>query len=71
MSAEQPWPDSSDRYMLSLFRDHLYHQMSEDRRPWIDVNQIINSLTKLMDASTEKVNYTHFHIFTSAYNEKN
>lgn len=55
MNLEQPWAETGDRYMLTLFRDYLYHQMSEDRRPWIDINQIIHSLNKLLDGSSEKV----------------
>lgn len=54
---DQPWTETSDRYMLTLFRDYLFHQMSEDRRPWMDINQIIHSLTKLMVGSTEKVRF--------------
>ncbi|XKL59696.1 hypothetical protein PGB90_000712 [Kerria lacca] len=57
LSVDQPWTETSDRYMLTLFRDYLFHQMSEDRRPWMDINQIIHSLTKLMVGSTEKVRF--------------
>ncbi|XP_065205050.1 PAN2-PAN3 deadenylation complex subunit PAN3 isoform X2 [Planococcus citri] len=55
VNLEQPWAETGDRYMLTLFRDYLYHQMSEDRRPWIDINQIIHSLNKLLDGSSEKI----------------
>ena len=49
------WSETGDRYLLKLFRDYLFHQVSDDGRPWLDVGHIITTLNKLDVASHEKV----------------
>jgi len=49
------WSETGDRYMLKLFRDYLFHQFSDDGRPWIDLGHIISNLNKLDIGSQEKI----------------
>lgn len=41
--------------MLKLLRDYLFHQVTEDGRPWLDFGHIVSTLNKLEVASPEKV----------------
>lgn len=54
------WSETGDRYMLKLFRDYVFHQVSEDGRPWIDMGHIVQCLNKLDAGAPEKVNFTLF-----------
>ncbi len=45
--------------MLKLFRDYLFHMITEDGRPWLDHAHILQCLNKLDAGTTEKVtNFT-------------
>lgn len=50
-SGDASWSETGDRYMLKLFRDYLFHAVTEDGRPWLDHAHIVQSLNKL-DAGT-------------------
>ncbi|XP_054159365.1 PAN2-PAN3 deadenylation complex subunit Pan3-like [Oppia nitens] len=49
------WSETGDRYLLKLFRDYLFHQFSEDGRPWLDLGHMISNLNKLDVGSPEKI----------------
>ncbi|XP_034658928.1 PAN2-PAN3 deadenylation complex subunit PAN3 isoform X5 [Drosophila subobscura] len=49
------WSETGDRYMLKLFRDYLFHSVTEDGRPWMDHAHIVQSLNKLDAGSIERV----------------
>ncbi|XP_037940284.1 PAN2-PAN3 deadenylation complex subunit PAN3 [Teleopsis dalmanni] len=49
------WSETGDRYMLKLFRDYLFHSVTEDGRPWLDHAHIIQCLNKLDAGSLERV----------------
>ncbi|GAB0094648.1 PAN2-PAN3 deadenylation complex subunit PAN3 [Sergentomyia squamirostris] len=49
------WSETGDRYMLKLFRDYLFHSVSEDGRPWLDHAHIVQCLNKLDAGTMEKV----------------
>jgi len=49
------WAEHGDRYLLKLFRDYVFHQSTEDRRPYIDFGSIMSSLNKLDVGVDEKV----------------
>ncbi|XP_015795746.1 PAN2-PAN3 deadenylation complex subunit pan3 [Tetranychus urticae] len=49
------WSETGDRYLLKLFRDYLFHQVSEDGHPWIDMGHIVSTLNKLDAGSQEKI----------------
>ncbi|XP_046807117.1 PAN2-PAN3 deadenylation complex subunit PAN3 isoform X2 [Lucilia cuprina] len=49
------WSEIGDRYMLKLFRDYLFHSVTEDGRPWLDHAHIVQCLNKLDAGSLERV----------------
>ncbi|XP_067107718.1 PAN2-PAN3 deadenylation complex subunit PAN3 [Osmerus mordax] len=49
------WSETGDRYLLKLFRDHLFHQVTEAGSPWIDLSHIVSCLNKLDAGVPEKI----------------
>lgn len=49
------WSETGDRYLVKLFRDFLFHQVSEDGRPWLDMGHVITHLNRMEQSSPEKV----------------
>ncbi|XP_028816481.1 PAN2-PAN3 deadenylation complex subunit PAN3 isoform X2 [Denticeps clupeoides] len=49
------WSETGDRYLLKLFRDHLFHQVTEAGMPWIDLSHIVACLNKLDAGVPEKI----------------
>lgn len=49
------WSETGDRYMLKLFRDYIFHQFDDERRPWLDLGHVISNLNKLDVGSPEKI----------------
>ncbi|XP_048850573.1 PAN2-PAN3 deadenylation complex subunit pan3-like isoform X2 [Brienomyrus brachyistius] len=49
------WSETGDRYLLKLFRDHLFHQVTEAGTPWIDLSHIVSCLNKLDAGVPEKI----------------
>jgi len=45
------WSETGDRYLLRLFRDYVFHSVTDDGRPWLDMAHIVQCLNKL-DAGT-------------------
>lgn len=54
------WSETGDRYMLKLFRDYVFHQVSEDGRPWLDMAHVVQCLNKLDAGAPEKVSVASF-----------
>uniref|UniRef100_H2ZDN5 Poly(A) specific ribonuclease subunit PAN3 n=1 Tax=Ciona savignyi TaxID=51511 RepID=H2ZDN5_CIOSA len=54
-SLEPTWSETGDRYLLKLFRDHLFHQVTETGAPWVDLAHIVQCLNKLDAGVPEKV----------------
>uniref|UniRef100_A0A4W5JPY3 PAN2-PAN3 deadenylation complex subunit PAN3 n=1 Tax=Hucho hucho TaxID=62062 RepID=A0A4W5JPY3_9TELE len=44
---DRTWSETGDRYLLKLFRDHLFHQVTEAGTPWIDLSHIVSCLNKV------------------------
>ena len=44
------WSETGDRYLLKLFRDHLFHQVTAEGAPWLDLAHIVQSLNKVCGA---------------------
>lgn len=57
------WSETGDRYMLKLFRDFLFHSVTDDGRPWIDQAHIVSCLNKLDSGVNEKVNQHKLQLF--------
>ncbi|CAG9799996.1 unnamed protein product [Chironomus riparius] len=49
------WSETGNRYMLKLFRDYLFHTVTEDGNPWLDMSHIVSTLNKLDAGTMEKV----------------
>lgn len=49
------WSETGDRYMLKLFRDHLFHAVATDGRPWLDQAHLAHCLNQLDGGSSAKV----------------
>ncbi|KAM9712757.1 PAN2-PAN3 deadenylation complex subunit PAN3 isoform 1-T1 [Menidia menidia] len=49
------WSETGDRYLLKLFRDHLFHQVTDTGTPWIDLSHIVSCLNKLDAGVPEKI----------------
>jgi PAB-dependent poly(A)-specific ribonuclease subunit 3 len=41
------WSETGDRYLLKLFRDYVFHQVSESGQPIIDLSHVITCLNKV------------------------
>ncbi|PNF35617.1 PAB-dependent poly(A)-specific ribonuclease subunit PAN3 [Cryptotermes secundus] len=55
LSLDPTWAETGDRYMLKLFRDYVFHQVTEDGRPWLDMSHVVQCLNKLDAGAPEKV----------------
>ncbi|XP_039286752.1 PAN2-PAN3 deadenylation complex subunit PAN3 isoform X2 [Nilaparvata lugens] len=55
LNLDPTWAETGDRYMVKLFRDYLFHQVTEDGRPWLDMSHIVHCLNKLDSGSQEKI----------------
>lgn len=49
------WSETGDKYLLKLFRDYLFHQVSETGSPWIDLAHVVSCLNKLDAGSPERL----------------
>uniref|UniRef100_A0A0N5A8J3 PAN2-PAN3 deadenylation complex subunit PAN3 n=1 Tax=Syphacia muris TaxID=451379 RepID=A0A0N5A8J3_9BILA len=49
------WSETGDRFLLKLFREYLFHQVTENGKPWIDMAHIITCLNKLDAGYPEKI----------------
>jgi PAB-dependent poly(A)-specific ribonuclease subunit 3 len=47
------WAETGDRYILKLFRDYVFHQVSEGGEPVLDLAHVLSCLNKL-DAGTDE-----------------
>ena len=55
------WCETSERYILKLFRNYLFHKMDERGAPWLDLPHIVLSLNKLDSGSLEQLMLTAPH----------
>lgn len=49
------WSETSERYILKLFRDFVFHQVNAEGRPVLDMGHMIACLNKLDAGSQEKI----------------
>ncbi|XP_064482254.1 PAN2-PAN3 deadenylation complex subunit Pan3-like isoform X2 [Ornithodoros turicata] len=52
---DSSWSETGDRYMLKLFRDYLFHQVTKEGKPWIDLAHVVQALNKLDAGVPEKI----------------
>lgn len=55
LNLDGAWAETGDRYMLKLFRDYIFHQVTEEGRPWMDMAHVVQCLNKLDAGVPEKV----------------
>ncbi|KAK0177412.1 hypothetical protein PV328_001468 [Microctonus aethiopoides] len=55
LNMELTWAETGDRYMLKLFRDYVFHQVTADDRPWLDMAHVVSCLNKLDAGSADKI----------------
>ncbi|XP_041986902.1 PAN2-PAN3 deadenylation complex subunit PAN3 isoform X2 [Aricia agestis] len=55
LNMDTSWSETGDRYMLKLFRDYLFHSVTEDGRPWLDQAHLTHCLNQLDGGSNAKV----------------
>eukprot|EP00003_Mantamonas_plastica_P018566 TRINITY_DN3035_c0_g1_i1.p1 TRINITY_DN3035_c0_g1~~TRINITY_DN3035_c0_g1_i1.p1 ORF type:complete len:126 (-),score=46.35 TRINITY_DN3035_c0_g1_i1:150-527(-) len=52
---DDQWSETADRYLLKLFRDFVFHQVSEEGKPVLDLVHVVECLNKLDIGYTEKI----------------
>ena len=40
------WSETGDRYLLKLFRDYIFHQVTETGTAWVDFAHIVATLNR-------------------------
>lgn len=56
--SDPQWSETGDRYLVKLFRDYLFHQVTDQGRPWLDIGHIVSSLNKLDMGLPERIRLT-------------
>ncbi|CAB3401506.1 unnamed protein product [Caenorhabditis bovis] len=54
-NGDENWAETGDRYMLKLFRDYVFHQVTDQGKPWLDMAHIVQCLNKLDAGTSEKI----------------
>ena len=49
------WSETGERYIIKLFRDHVFHQVNENGYPVLDLAHVITCLNKLDAGSDERI----------------
>lgn len=44
---ELRWSETGDRYIISLFRDYVFHQVDETHNPLVNLTHVITCLNKV------------------------
>ncbi|KAF9516648.1 hypothetical protein BS47DRAFT_619910 [Hydnum rufescens UP504] len=52
---ELRWSETGDRYIISLFRDYVFHQVDETQKPVVNITHVIACLNKLDTGSDERI----------------
>lgn len=52
---EAQWSETGDRYLLKLFRDFVFHQVTEEGAPVLEWGHVVEALNKLDAGVPEKV----------------
>jgi PAB-dependent poly(A)-specific ribonuclease subunit 3 len=55
LNLDSQWSETGDRYMLKLFRDYVFHQVTADGKPWLDLAHVVSCLNKLDVGAPDKV----------------
>ncbi|KPI96186.1 PAB-dependent poly(A)-specific ribonuclease subunit 3 [Papilio xuthus] len=55
LNMDPEWSETGGRYMLKLFRDYVFHSVTEDGRPWFDMSHLTYCLNHLDSGTNTKV----------------
>ncbi|XP_043190222.1 PAN2-PAN3 deadenylation complex subunit pan3-like [Amphibalanus amphitrite] len=55
LNLEPSWAETGDRYMLKLFRDYVFHAVTDEGRPFLDMAHVVQCLNKLDAGSSDKI----------------
>ncbi|KAJ0184071.1 hypothetical protein K1T71_000494 [Dendrolimus kikuchii] len=55
LNLDTTWSETGDRYMLKLFRDYLFHSVTEDGTPWLDQAHLTYCLNQLDGGTNTRV----------------
>lgn len=47
------WSEMGDRYLVKLFRDHVFHTVDEHGRPVVSMSHVLTNLNKVIVNSEE------------------
>ncbi|TVY65658.1 PAN2-PAN3 deadenylation complex subunit [Lachnellula suecica] len=70
--SDPAYAETSERYILKMFRDYVFHQVNAEGRPVTDMGHILACLNKLDAGSHEKITLTsrdEQNIFIVSFNE--
>ena len=65
MIGDVQWTETGDRYMLKLFRDYVFHQVTSNGQPWVDLSHIVQCLNKVYTFSLCNYSFYIFYYLTS------
>ncbi|XP_068206142.1 PAN2-PAN3 deadenylation complex subunit pan3 isoform X1 [Palaemon carinicauda] len=72
LNMDTSWSETGDRYLLKLFRDYVFHQVTDDGRPWLDLGHVVSVLNKLDAGSPDKIclmSHDEQNILVTSYSE--
>ena len=55
LAGDARWAETADRYMISLFRDFVFHQVTETGAPLLDWGPVVEALNKVDAGVEEKI----------------
>ncbi|KAF8356536.1 panl-3 [Pristionchus pacificus] len=52
---DSSWSETGDRFLIKLFRDYVFHQVTDQGKPWMDMAHIVSCMNKLDAGVAEKI----------------
>ncbi|GMR43074.1 hypothetical protein PMAYCL1PPCAC_13269, partial [Pristionchus mayeri] len=52
---DSSWSETGDRFLIKLFRDYVFHQVTDQGKPWMDMAHIVSVMNKLDAGVSEKI----------------
>ncbi|GMT20084.1 hypothetical protein PFISCL1PPCAC_11381, partial [Pristionchus fissidentatus] len=52
---DSAWSETGDRFLIKLFRDYVFHQVTDAGKPWMDMAHIVSCMNKLDAGVGEKI----------------
>lgn len=53
--SDSAWAETGDRYLLKLFRDFLFHQVTDEGRAVLDVAHVADALNRLEEGTSDRI----------------